>query len=206
MVPEGTRFHTLKAEFLTGSVGYRRVKGGGNQQQLAKAVGLKKRSKTLTIFDATAGLGVDAFLLAALGCQVRLVERSPIMAALLEDGLNRVAAVQDPALSFIHHMQLIKGDAVNILKDLQEQELPDVVYLDPMFPDRDQSALNKIPMRIIRQLVGEDKDVSELLHVALTCAKKRVVVKRPRWAPPLSHQKPTVIIPGKSNRFDIYLI
>ena len=35
-----------------------------------------------------AGLGRDAFVLASVGCRVRMLERNPVVAALLDDGLT----------------------------------------------------------------------------------------------------------------------
>src|SRR3546814_8546154 len=51
----------------------RRV-AAGKQQLLARAIGLHKY-KDLSVLDATAGLGRDGFVLAALGAQVTMVER-----------------------------------------------------------------------------------------------------------------------------------
>src|SRR5690606_8938845 len=75
-------------DFIGGAVGHRRRFGGGRGQPLAKAVGLKG-GENPRVLDATAGLGRDAFVLACLGSVVTLVERSPVVAALLEDGLLR---------------------------------------------------------------------------------------------------------------------
>ena len=54
---------------------------------LPKAVGIKG-SELPSVIDATAGLGRDAFVLASIGCQVRLVERHPVVYLLLQDGLK----------------------------------------------------------------------------------------------------------------------
>jgi 16S rRNA (guanine1516-N2)-methyltransferase len=74
-----------------------------------------------------------------------------------------------------------------------------------MFPHRDKSALVKKEMRVFRAVVGTDDDTDALLAVAMKAAKRRVVVKRPRLAPPLAGLKPTMTLEGKSGRFDIYL-
>ena len=55
---------------------------------IAKAVGIAQGVRP-QVLDATAGLGKDAFVLASLGCQMTLIERQPLIAALLEDGLAR---------------------------------------------------------------------------------------------------------------------
>ncbi len=199
-----TKTHRIFAEFLKGPLGYRRLKGGGRNQAIAKAVGLKSLTPPLTILDATAGLGADSFVLASLGCQVHLLERSPIIAALLLDGLKR-AEDQKEITEIIQKMQVTVEDARKILRDLPNENCPDVVYLDPMFPPKRKNTLTKIEMRIIRDIVGDDVDAPELLSLALKRAKRRVVVKRPRSAPILLGRTPSFLITGKSNRYDIYL-
>ena len=149
-------------------------------------------------------MGRDAFILASLGCSVQLVERSPIIRALLIDGLLR--ASQDPkAAAVTQFMTVVSDEAKNFLEAITPEHSPDVVYLDPMFPHRDKSALTKIEMRIIRNIVGDDKDADILLPLALDKARKRVVVKRQRHAPVLAGRAPSFVVKGKSNRYDIYL-
>ncbi len=195
----------LFSEFVKGPLGYRRRKGGGKSQAIAKAVGLKRGKEKITLIDATAGFGRDAFVLASLGCRVKLIERSPIVAAILLDGLERAKQYSEIA-ELVRQMEVIVADARIILKNLSEAEIPDVIYLDPMFPGKTKSALAEGKMRILRTLVGNDLDIDELFSVALTKAKKRVVVKRPRLASTISNQKPSFSLEGKSNRFDIYLM
>jgi 16S rRNA (guanine1516-N2)-methyltransferase len=196
--------HAIFAEFLTGPLGYRWLKGGGRNQAIARAVGLRTGAGPTTVLDATAGLGRDAFILASLGCTVQLIERSPIIATLLINGLLR--ASQDPKGAMVtQSMTVIMDDAKKILAALTPEQSPDVVYLDPMFPHRDKSALTKIEMRLIRNIVGDDKDADMLLPLALKKARKRVVVKRQRYAPVLEGYAPSFVVKGKSNRYDIYL-
>jgi 16S rRNA (guanine1516-N2)-methyltransferase len=207
--PSGKLGGAVSVDFCGGKSGHRRQFGGGRGQPLAKAIGLKGGSNP-TVIDATAGLGKDAFVLACLGAQVMLVERSPIIAALLEDGLAR--ASHDPELNTIvtDRMNLITANAIEWLTNLSVEQHPDVVYMDPMYPHRNKSALVKKEMRVLRELVGDDEDASKLLHVALTCAKRRVAVKRPRTAPILSGsilagRKPNSTVDSKNTRYDIYV-
>ncbi len=188
----------LFVDFLAGKLAHRRKYGGGRGQLIAKAVGIKP-GKKLKILDATAGLGRDAFVLACLGCEVDLIERSPVIAALLADGLKR-AQVQPEFADIV--MDLIVTDATEYLQQSIKQY--DVIYLDPMFPERTKSALVKKEMRILKTIVGEDLDASQLLQVARTKAH-RVVVKRPKAAEFLANAKPDLQFNGKSSRFDVYL-
>jgi 16S rRNA (guanine1516-N2)-methyltransferase len=102
-------------------------------------------------------------------------------------------------------MILTVGDSTKILTALQAEK-PDVIFLDPMYPHREKSALVKKEMRFIRLLAGDDQDSAALLKAALAKAKQRVVVKRPKLAPPLSGPEPSFTISSKKNRFDVYLI
>ena len=214
--PSGTDAHTsgiVRVDFLSGAVAHRRHFGGGSGQMIAKAVGIQPGLRP-TVLDATAGLGRDAFVLAQLGCPLRLIERQPLIAALLEDGLRRASENAELA-TIVARMSLIVGDAITLMRDWRHghgdshsdsapPDIPQVIYLDPMFPPRQKSALVKKEMRLLRPLAGDDRDASALLAVALNLASHRVVVKRPRQAPPLDGQPPGYTLHGQSSRFDIY--
>ncbi|WP_236711980.1 class I SAM-dependent methyltransferase [Pseudomonas sp. EpS/L25] len=191
----------VRVDFAEGAAAHRRKFGGGAGQMIAKAVGVGPGVRP-RILDATAGLGRDGFVLATLGCPVTLVERQPLIAALLEDGLARAA--RDPeAASIVALMTLVQADSTAYLQG-EEGEAPEVIYLDPMFPHRDKSALVKKEMRLFRPLVGDDLDAPALLAAALARASHRVVVKRPRKAPAIEGVKPGYVLEGKSSRYDIY--
>ena len=191
----------LICDFTGGAVGHRFRFGGGRGQALPKAVGMKS-GKTPNIVDATAGLGRDAFLLASLGAEVTLIERSPDMHRLLEEGLAHAVEAGGDVADVIKRMTLLHGDA----KDLLPTLAPEVILIDPMHPPRKKSALVKSEMRLIRELVGTDEDSVELMKVALSSARNRVVLKWPQRAdpmkdvPPPSHQ-----INGRSTRYDVFM-
>ncbi len=196
----------IYADFVSGPLAYRRRFGGGRKQPLARAVGLQGSVKP-RVLDVTAGLGRDAFVLACLGCMVQLVERSPIVAALLRQGLARAAA--DPVIGALAQELLSKmmvTDGRTYMRTLSAAQRPEVVYLDPMYPPRTKTALVKKEMRVLKNIVGEDQDAPALLAAALECARQRVVVKRPRCAPPLTGPKPSLNIAAKTTRFDVYLL
>ncbi|WP_368506793.1 class I SAM-dependent methyltransferase [Colwellia sp. 6_MG-2023] len=190
----------VKVDFVEGATAHRRKFGGGRGQDIAKAIGLK-HGFTPHVLDATAGLGRDAFVLAGLGCQVTLMERMPIVAALLDDGIER-AKLNSEVSEIANRMTLVHASSIENM-DLAQQV--DVVYLDPMYPHREKSAAVKKEMRVFQSLVGEDLDADALLEPALALAKYRVVVKRPSYAPPLNNIKPSTSIKMKKNRFDVYV-
>lgn len=191
----------VRVDFVEGALAHRRLQGGGAGQMIAKAVGIQPGVRP-SVLDATAGLGRDAFVLAQLGCDVTLIERQALVAALLADGLRR--AEDDPEVAaIIERMHLRCGNAIEQMQSWSG-EPPQVVYLDPMFPHRDKSSLVKKEMRVFRPLVGDDDDAPQLLQAALALATHRIVVKRPRKAPCIAGATPSYTLEGKSSRFDIY--
>lgn len=186
-------------DLASGRLGYRGAHVSARKEPLARAVGIKGGHRPHVV-DATAGLGRDALILALLGCRVTLLERHPVIAALLADGMARAA--QEPALAeTVERMMLVRGDAGPWL----QEHVGDVVTLDPMYPHRDKSALVKKDMRAFRAVVGDDADAAGVLGAALAAARERVVVKRPARAEPLGGQTPDFQVPGSSTRFDVYL-
>ncbi len=212
LTPEGLQLQQLGpdapgpvyVDFVEGAMGHRRKYGGGRGQLVAKAVGIKK-GFIPDMIDATAGLGRDSFVLAQLGCTVRMVERSPVVAALLRDGMARGQRDAEVA-EIISRLSLTVADAKTWLLALTEIQRPDVVYVDPMHPERTKAAEVKKEMRLFRDLVGFDEDDAELLQAALGVARKRVVVKRPRKATAIAGPTPSLVMEGKSTRFDIYFV
>lgn len=197
----------VKVDFVGGAAAHRRKFGGGKGQQIAKAVGVRGGFYPRVV-DATAGLGRDAFVLASLGCEVHMIERNPVVRALLLDGLNRLqrAALDDAELAEVAARLSLESGTQSALAWLQsqgEESIP-VVYLDPMFPERGKSAKVKKEMVVFHQLVGSDDDADALLEPALRACYYRTVVKRPRLAPHLAEAKPSLSLEGKSGRFDIY--
>ncbi len=197
---------TTRVDFVTGAKAHRRKFGGGKSQAIAKAVGVNK-ARGITVLDATAGMGGDAFVLATLGCSVRMCERSPTVRAMLADGLHRArmySAEADAELfEILSRMELVAVDSlVHLQSDFSD--VPQVVYLDPMFPARKKSAEVKKDMQLFHDLVGADADADGLLEPALALASHRVVVKRPKIAPFLAGQAPGYQLEGKAGRFDIY--
>ena len=199
----------IVAEFTEGAVDHRRKFGGGKGQMIAKAVGIKSGVYPC-VLDATAGLGKDSFVLASLGCTVTMLERSPIVQSLLADGLQRAqvfARERDgELLQTVSRMKLVTQDSRLYLESLATDQFPDVIYLDPMFPERQKTADVKKEMAAFHQIVGKDEDADALLPLALAHVNYRVVVKRPRKAPLLNNQTPSYQLEGKSSRYDIYTV
>lgn len=194
----------VTVDFASAAASYRRNKGGG--ELIVKAVAGNKKQWP-RILDTTAGLGGDSFVLASRGYPVILMERSPIVALLLSDGLSRGLESEDEALrAIIGRMCFRRGDSLDYLRQLKDLDCPDVIYIDPMFPASKKSARVKKEMQAFQQLVGADQDSHALLALALERARHRVVVKRPLKAECLGAMEPAFTVKGKAVRFDIYTL
>ena len=166
---------------------------------LAQAVG----KKTHTIVDATCGWAQDSLALFRMGYQVTCIERSPVMAALIEDGFERLAQKDWVQRRELKPPTLLVGNAIELLATLPEA--PDCIYLDPMFPaKRKQSAATRKSMAILRDILGDDLDRQQLFDAAWAATGRRVVVKSPDYAEPLGG-KPSESLHGKLLRYDVYL-
>ena len=189
-----------------GSAGMRHRSRSGTSELLGKAVG-HGRKTSLRILDATAGLGRDAFVLADLGCEVVMCEREPVILEMLRCGLQSATSSSDIWLSgVVQRMRLCSHDARHMrAKEVQGM---DVIYLDPMFPQRTKSAAVKKEMALFQLLLecsADPQDADALLAWALEQDTARVVVKRPSKAPNLATLKPSHCIEGKSVRYDVYV-
>lgn len=192
----------LSVDFLSGRLYYRFSHDRRINQPLARAVGIKRGYRP-RVLDGTAGFGEDGFVIASLGCMVTMIERSPIIWALLADAIARTADNHAIGAIFNRHVTLILADTIDYLSSCTENY--DTVFLDPMYPSTPKSSLNKQRMRTLRELVGDDPDGAALLSASLQVAQKRVAVKRPIRAVTLDGRKPSFTIAGKSSRYDIYL-
>lgn len=170
----------------------RRLRTARRTDPLPRAIGLNRRP-TVSVVDATAGLGRDAMVLAHLGCTVTALERVPAFCALLQLAVHDLGA----------EIEVLMTDSTRWLSELGPDQCPDVVYLDPMFSDPGRAQVKK-EMQACRLLADEALDEAALLAAARLVARDRVVVKR--------HPNNDPIAPGVSHsvaservRFDVYL-
>ena len=222
----------------------KRGTGEGGTDLLVKAVGPGKGQSEghtgggkggggAVVYDLTAGMGQDSFVLALKGArEVHMVERDPIVAALLADAIRRLHFLStlqgldsraEMAREMSKKLHLHCGDSTKVLHDLLSSGIhphPDIVYLDPMFPPRKKSAKVKKEMTILHSLLdtqstdtaSEERRLQEelcLLEESIKAAKRKVVVKRPAKAVPLggdlSPFRPSYAIEGSVNRWDVYV-
>ncbi|GAA5095071.1 class I SAM-dependent methyltransferase [Wohlfahrtiimonas larvae] len=169
-----------------------------------------KNGETQSVWDLTAGLGRDGGMLAYSGFQVTFFERNPVLQVLLSESIH---ALSDELPDMADRIQLNCMNSIEYLKQAIDDiniELPNNCYLDPMYPHRKKSALVKLDLRMVRDLVGDDPDSSELLSTALILLKsdrgmQRVVVKRPAKSEYLGDFKPNYSIEAPNTRLDVYI-
>ena len=196
---------SIHVDFVEGALAHRQQFGGGRGQTIARAIGLK-HGNTPSVLDITAGLARDAFVLACMGCKLTLVEQSLVLYTLIDDGIRRGLANPASADVLKNFMNLVYADSVLYMEHMDSETRPDVIYIDPMYPERKKSAQVKKDMQILQHLLGKDENAEVLLKTALQCAGKRVVVKRPIHAETLGDIKPSTSINSKKTRYDVYII
>jgi len=174
-----------------------------NGELLIKAAKIKGIDRTPTAADATAGLGEDSFLLAAAGFSVRLYERDHVIAQLLHDALDRAASVPE-LTAVVGRMRLYEADSITELPALTPP--PDVILLDPMFPERQKSGLIKKKLQFLKQLEAPCSDEDALLDAAMAAQPRKVVIKRPLKGAYLAGRKPDYSIKGNSIRYDCFVL
>ena len=187
----------VKVDFASPAMMHRRK--GGQNEMLGRAIGIKS-NRHPWVFDATAGLGRDAYVLADLGCKVTLVERSAVLAFVLQEGLNRAVISQFNEVREAAARMLVQCEDSTEICAAPDQ----VIYLDPMFEERKGSAASKKDLSVLQALHGHSADDQRLIDWAFTQPVSRIVVKRPLKAAPLT-ASPSHVLKGKSVRFDVYV-
>lgn len=190
----------LSFDLVEGEVGFRASRVSKSNEVVAKALGFKPHYRP-RVLDATAGMGRDAFIMAMLGCQVTMHERHFAIYHLLNDALTRLSK----NTSFTEVRSRLKLTQLDSIESQANADSFDVIYLDPMFPERKKSALVKKEMRLFKLLAGDDLDADNLFLNSIGSGVKRVVVKRPKGAPILANKKPSHEIVAKKFRYDVYL-
>lgn len=137
----------------------------GSRHPFVRAIG-----QCTSLVDCTLGLANDALHAAvSLRCSVLGVEGSPVIHALLEEGLPRLWASHAAGRQIhLHH-----GDAVDVLRGLGDRS-HDVVFLDPMMSRPRKSAPS---FAVLRTFAVNESASAELLRQAARVARSRVVVK-----------------------------
>lgn len=202
----GKQRQRVQVDFIGGRSGFRMAKERQKSNPLLNATGLRF-GEPARIVDATAGFGRDALLLANWGADVTMLERNPLIAALLHDGLYRAEnCASEHSAAIMRRLLAYTTDSIIWMQQqLTEPSPPDIVYLDPMFPPKKKSALVKKEMAVLQKLLPESScDEQELLATARELASNRVIVKRPNEANFLASVRSSYSVTGKNYRYDVY--
>ncbi len=201
----GQNFKPFFIDFSDKKFLSRLQRAGRNSEAVARAV--IGRLSAPVVYDATAGLGRDSFIMQRCGAQVFMFERNPAIWLLLNDGLCRAKADASLMNLFPAGLPVLMQQGTLIeLNRAERLPVPDVVYYDPMFPQTKKSALVKKDMQIFHSIVGADEDVTANLRELVTLPKHRLIFKRPDGAEVLSAAQVarSGYVDGKACRFDIY--
>lgn len=186
---------------------------GNRSDLLARAIGYKAKNKeneapSLRVLDATAGLCRDAFHMASLGCEVLALEENAMLFEVLSFHIGKLVADYKLSIKHYESKKFMREYLESASKPLQKF---DVVYLDPMFPEKKKTAKSGKESILLKLLapISKSENEMELFKLARAVAARRVVVKRPLHAPSLSLGdkmiKPTAQFKGKSVRYDVYI-
>lgn len=178
----------------------KRIKQNNLQKEmLIHAVKIKGEKENLIAIDATAGLGEDSILLAAYGYNVELYEKNPIISELLKDAMERAEKISE-LKDIIGRMKVHNEDSIIAMQNLKYK--PDIILLDPMFPERTKSALIKKKFQILHKIENPCSDENEMLSSAIKANPKKLVIKRPLKGEYLAGVKPDYSLKGSSIRYD----
>ena len=190
-----------------------RVKANNlSKELLVKTARIKDCDHQLRAIDATAGLGEDSLLLAAAGFEVTLYERNPVIYQLLADALERAREIPELA-DIVSRMTVRNEESIEALNQLaltldqnaSDTIAPDVILLDPMFPERQKSALVKKKLQMIQKLETPCTDEKGIVSAAMKARPKKLIIKRPPKGPWLAGLKPDYFNEGKAVRFDCFV-
>lgn len=187
MLINKTQNLTWGIDLTTGN--YRHRQQFHSKEPLLKAIKINGKLPN-RVFDMTAGVLKDTFLMHSRGIEVSCVERNPLLYTLQQHAIAHAGV----------DINLYFGNAVDYLANIE----CDLIYIDPMYPLSKKSALVKKDMQILHNIVGQDND-ADLLLLAAFNHPARIVVKRPVGAPFLAEQKANFSSQLGNTRYDIYL-
>ena len=130
----------------------------GSRPAISKALGATQNPRVL---DCTGGWARDAIFICGRGAQVDVVERNPLLVKCVQHALQS-QAVKAAMSSFRGQISSFTCcDTVELLSSRQNEQVWDVLMVDPMFPERKKSsAAVKLPAQILQALALQDKIMS----------------------------------------------
>ena len=185
-------------DFLKGKLGWR-LKRSQHESNLKKALG--KSNAPLNIFDATPGFLSDAMIFLSLGHKVYAVEQSEIIYSLVKDAIRRAST----ELVFLKNLEFSCGNSLEKYSELES--LPDVIYLDPMYPILKKNQKKSSHIETITFILKEERiecNNEGLIEGFFKKKYQKIILKRPlkfkKKYSNINYQ-----VKGSTTRFDIYL-
>ena len=173
------------------------------KESIVKAAMIKRKTKGLTIIDATAGLGEDSFILAAAGFNVVLFEKNNVIFELLKNAYERCAK-DDGTTEILDRMKLINGNSIEMLRSIDSR--PNIVFLDPMFPQRRKNGKIKKKFQLLQQLEEPCDNENALLDAAIVAHPDKIIIKRPEHGEYFAGIRPSYSIKGDTIRYDCIVL
>lgn len=187
----------------------------GEGDRFLQATGLQEGDSFL---DATLGLGTDALVAAfkvGKSGQVIGIEHSPILAALVQDGLRELAQGKFPHVENPHKAQAWQalaeaaqrievrwGDHQELLAHYITSSV-DVIYFDPMFRHtRTESA----SIRPLHEVSNAAPLAQETMVEAYRVARKRIILKERKGSPEFKRLGFSIHEGGKYSQVDYGII
>ncbi len=196
---DGSETLIFNHSFTDQKLFYQRITA--SNQALLKACS-NKRHNIHMILDLTAGWGIDSFILAQHGKQVTMLEQNPLIHSVISRSLlnaSKISRTRTATQRIVFEL----GNSLDYLQNLDRNKY-DCIYLDPMFPEHKSNAKPGKEMQLLQKLT-KNLDIDACFELALQKAGKRVVVKRPVKATPITLLKPDLNYREKTIRFDIYI-
>ena len=216
---------SLRGELLVKASGIKELLSAIKESGIDKEGEGREEQRRPVLLDATAGLGEDSLILAAAGFRVKLYEKDPVIGALLQDAIEKakaysgdLATIKEAAM----RMELFREDSIVAMKEMaqgsvapmqangqvreENKQGPDVILLDPMFPEKKKKSLSKKKMQLLQLIEKPCEDEEALLEAALSLRPGRIIIKRPPKGPYLAGYKPTYSLTGKIVRIDCIVL
>ena len=211
------QYHNLTHELLVKAT---KVKGRENLRVIDATAGMGEDSLLL----AAAGCEVTLFeqdpVIAAL---LRDTMRRALEEAALHEIVMRMQLVEGDSIDHLrrlgeagtgsdapeddagHDCSTLTASAATMTGSDEALKRPDVIYLDPMFPERQKSGLVKKKFQLIHYLEAPAENEEALMQAAIAARPFKIVVKRPAKGPYLAGLKPSYSLDGKAIRSDCYV-
>ena len=208
------QYHNLTHEFLVKAT---KVKGRENLRVIDATAGMGEDSLLL----AAAGCEVTLFeqdpVIAAL---LQDTMRRALEEATLHEIVMHMQLVEGDSIGHLrrlgeaatgsdvqegdvgHDCPTLTASAATKTGSDEALKRPDVIYLDPMFPERQKSGLVKKKFQLIHYLEAPAENEEALMQAALAARPFKIVVKRPAKGPYLAGLKPSSSLDGKAIRYD----